>query len=275
MNETLELSFFETPVTIHCESEYTREVLLHMYAAFVVSEHAGAAKLVYTVGGGENGKEFYARRGDEFDLTTERVAQFMYRIEKDLTIQWEYARSDLYFLHASALDFGSGVVLLAGRSGNGKSTTCWAMTHNGFGYLSDELSPVDLESMRVHPFPHSLCLKSHPPAGYELPDTIIDTGPTLHVATCDMAGPVINEPRPLRAVLFVQYDPELEKPILSPLSTAAAATNLFTHALNPLAHPNDGLAAAAEIVKPLACAELRTAGLDDTCELVWQFVREI
>jgi hypothetical protein len=189
-----------------------------------------------------------------------------------MTIQWELARSDLYFLHASALDFGSGVVLLAGRSGNGKSTTCWAMTNNGFGYLSDELAPIDLKTMNVHPFPHSLCLKAHPPAGYELPDTIIDAGPTLHVSPTDIAQ-VVNVPRPIRAVLFVQYDPDLAKPELARLSTAAATANLYTHSLNALAHSNDGLAAAAEIVKPIACAELRTAELDDTCELIREFLR--
>ncbi len=84
---------------------------------------------------------------------------------------------------------------------------------------------------------------------------------------------VVNEPRPLLAALFVQYHPELDKPELTRMSTATAATNLFTHALNPLAHPNDGLAAAAEIVGSIACAEIKTARLDDTCELIWEYLR--
>jgi hypothetical protein len=272
MSETLSLVFFETPVAIHCESELTRDILLHMYGAFQVDSHTRPAELVYTVGGGEDDSDFYATRTDQFEFSSPYIAQFMYHMEKDMTIQWEYARADLYFLHASALEFGSGVVILAGSSGNGKSTTCWAMTNNGFGYLSDELAPINLNTMQVHPFPHSLCLKSHPPAGYELPETILDAGPTLHVSPLDIAT-VVNEPRPIRAVLFVQYDPELDKPQLTRMSAAVAATNLFTHALNPLAHANDGLAAAAAIVKPLACAELRTAGLDDTCELIREFLR--
>jgi len=275
MTETLQFSFFETPVTMHCESEISRDLMLHMYGAFVVESHPSAAKLVYTLGGGEDGKEFSGKRSTAFGFSTPHVAQFVYNVEKDMTLEWEYARSDLYFLHASALEFGSGVVLLAGQSGNGKSTTCWAMTNRGFGYLSDELSPVDLNTMCVHPYPHALCLKNLPPDGFELPDSTYDAGVTLHVPPEAMAEPNVLATRPLRAVLFVEYQADLEKPRLTPLSSAAAAANLFTHALNPLAHPNDGLAAAAEIVKPISCAELKTAGLDDTCELIWDFVRSL
>ena len=50
-------------------------------------------------------------------------------------------------------------MLLAGASGNGKSTTAWALLHRGFQYLSDELAPLDLSAMTVHAFPHALCLK--------------------------------------------------------------------------------------------------------------------
>jgi hypothetical protein len=272
MTETLHLSLFEIPITFHCESALTRDLLMHMYGEFRVPDHASAARLVYTMGGGENGADFYARRGEQFNFVSPRDYRFMYYVEKELTIQSELIRSDLYFLHSSALDFGPGVVLLSGHSGNGKSTTCWAMVNNGFGYLSDELAPVDLNTMQVHPFPHSLCLKKHPPEGYELPDTHLDVRATLHVRTGDMPR-VINKPRPLLGALFVKYHPELDKPELTVMSTAAAATNLFTHALNPLAHPNDGLAAAAQIVGSIACAELKTARLDDTCDLIWEYLR--
>ena len=275
MTHTLHFSFFETPATFTCTSELTRDLLLHQYSSLLVDGHAVEPELNYEVGGGEDGEPLYARRGTEFDKSWPRIEQFLYRVEKDMTIRWQHIRNDLYFLHASALDYGDGVILLGGRSGNGKSTTCWAMTNNGFNYLSDELSPIDPETMLVHPFPHALCLKAHPPAGYELPDTTLDAGRTLHVLPSDMKCDVIKQPKPVKAALFVEYDSDLEKPELTPLTTALSAANLYRHSLNALAHPNKGLGTAAKIVSSLSCAELKTAGLDDTCEVIWDFVRSL
>ena len=86
--------------------------------------------------------------------------EFLYMFEKDMTIETQKLRRDLYFVHAAVLELDGRALALVAPSGCGKSTTAWGLLHHGFKYLSDELAPVHLTTMRVRPFPHALCVKS-------------------------------------------------------------------------------------------------------------------
>ena len=57
-----------------------------------------------------------------------------------------------------------GHMWVLGKTGAGKSTTAWGLLHHGFSYLSDELAPIDLETLEVLPYRHALCLKRRPPS---------------------------------------------------------------------------------------------------------------
>jgi hypothetical protein len=52
------------------------------------------------------------------------------------------------------------------------------------------------------------------------------------------------------------------------MSAAEAAARLYTQALNPLAHPADGIDAALQVARGVRCFGLETADLDATCALV-------
>jgi hypothetical protein len=96
-------------------------------------------------------------------------------LKKELTIDLQKIRRELYFLHAASLSLAGQGLLIVAASGRGKSTTAWALLHHGFDYLSDELAPVDLGSLRVQPYPHALCLKKAPPLPYSLPERTLRT----------------------------------------------------------------------------------------------------
>ena len=55
---------------------------------------------------------------------------------------------------------------------------------------------------------------------------------------------------------------------MRPMGTAEAAARLYTQALNPLAHPEDGLDAALQVVRGARCFGLEAAALDATCALL-------
>src|SRR4030095_7633716 len=78
---------------------------------------------------------------------------FLYMFEKDMTIEAQKLRSDLYFVHAAVVELDGHALALVAPSGYGKSTTTWGLLHHGFKDLSDELAPVHLTAMQVHPFP--------------------------------------------------------------------------------------------------------------------------
>jgi len=202
------------------------------------------------------------------------LGELVFALEKDLTIELQLRRRELLFLHAAALEWRGHAILLAGASGNGKSTTAWALLHSGFRYLSDELAPLDLHTMDVHPFPHALCLKHEPPRPYALPGDAVRLGPRIHVSPRALPSPSVVGPRPLAAAFLVTYRPELAAPRLRTLGRAEASARLYVSALNPLAHANLGLDATVQIAERTPCFAVDTAELSRTAALIGATVAE-
>lgn len=194
--------------------------------------------------------------------------ELVYWLEKDITIELQRRRRDLLFLHAAALEFQGRAFLLAADAGSGKSTTTWALLHHGFAYLSDELSPIDPQTLEVFAYPHAICLKQAPPAPYGLPMTAMDLGRTLHIPVEALPAPPGEVPRPLGGIFLIRHDPGLESPRLRSLSTAEAAARIYPTALNVLAHPDRGLAVVLDLVRSVPCFALATAGLAATSAVI-------
>ncbi len=210
------------------------------------------------------------------DGTAKAVAEvdLLYEIEGIIVKAAQLAAAELIFLHAAALTYQSQGILLVGESGAGKSTLSWALCQHGLGYLSDELGPLDLRSgkIRVHPYPHAICLKDEPPPPYALPRQAFDTGVTWHIPT--VAIPQVELiPAPVSALFFVRNEPDNE-PSCRPVPAPQAAHRLYPQLLNALAHDNKGLAAAANIAQQLATFELISSDLTKTVELVINTLNE-
>jgi hypothetical protein len=203
---------------------------------------------------------------DEYEL--------LYAFEKHMTMEVQKLRQDLLFLHAAALERNRCAVLLVAPSGTGKSTTAWALIKSGFRYLSDELAPIALSTLQVHPYPHALCLKWEPPAPFSLPSETLRTSYTLHVPVDCFRDQVCDEGAPLAAIFFLRYDPQIGAPQANPISRAEAAARIYSNALNLLAHPRYGLDAALEVVQQSRCFELFTGDLRKTCNLIESLFKE-
>lgn len=214
------------------------------------------------------------RDGQRRELLAGGLAELLYRIEQGLVVRLQERRPDLLFLHAAALEFEQQVIVLAGESGHGKSTATWGLLHEGFTYLSDELCPLEPDSLRVHPYPHALCLKRPPPL-YPLPAATIDAGSRIYVPATALPGARARHagpPRPATALFFVRHDPARQVPRIDPLSPADAALRLYGCTLNALAHPNAGLDAVADIARRLPCFSLASAELGATSRLLADMV---
>ena len=79
---------------------------------------------------------------------------------------------------------------------------------------------------------------------------------------------VVSKPMLVMAIFFLEYRPGRSAPSLRPLSNAESAARLFAHALNPLAHPEHGLAGAAAIAQSVPSFCLKSGDLSLTCELI-------
>jgi hypothetical protein len=203
-------------------------------------------------------------------LSADDTADLVFLLEKDLTVFLQRRRPDLLFLHSAALAWQDRAVLLVGESGGGKSTTAFALLHEGFRYLSDELAPIDLRAMSVVPYPHALCLKAVPES-YALPPEALDLGATIHVPPCALPGGTVHEPRPLSAIFILA---PVGGPALRPMRPAEAAARLYTHVLNALAHPNQGLDAVLDVADRVPCFALARGELRAMCTVIREALLE-
>jgi len=254
-------------VAIDCRDRLAAELIVANYAAMQIDQRHNP-DLQYEVRRRGNGSQFcLARQGREL-ITAWDESELLFTLEKELTIELQKIRRELYFLHAAALSRGGQGFLIAAPSGTGKSTTTWALLHHGFDYLSDELAPLDLDSLRLQPYPHALCLKNEPPLPYALPARSVRTSSTLHVPVAHLPNSFVSRPTPLSAIFFLEYCPQSNIPMARTITKAEGAARLFVNALNPLAHEQDGLAGAAVIAQRVPSFHLKSAALGPTCDLV-------
>ena len=269
----LSASILHQNVRIDCADPDLRRVLFANFAAMAATTGSALPDLDYCIKSGRRPAFTLVRNGQTL-LHGAYPGELLYMLEKDITVELQKRRSDLFFLHSAALEWQGKACLLAAESGHGKSTTSWALLHHDFGYLTDELSPVDLHSMQVFPYPHALCLKRLPPQPYPLPAEAIDLGRTIHVPERSFPRRAVSGPRPLGAVFLLNYRPDLDAPKLSRIGPSEASAHLYVTALNALAHSNHGLDAVASIARQVPCFSVSSAELRATCMLIRSAVEQ-
>ena len=174
-------------VHVDCPDPWLRHVVTANFAAMTTAIDGVVPDLHYRVAKGTTRETIsLVCQGRAIHEDADRD-DLLFLLEKDITVELQRRRADLLFLHAAAIEWQGTALLLAAESGSGKSTTTWGLLHHGFQYLSDELSPVDLNTMRVFPYPHALCLKQDPPPPYALPASAIRLGRTIHVPVDTLA----------------------------------------------------------------------------------------
>ncbi|MDZ5461426.1 hypothetical protein [Azohydromonas lata] len=256
-------------VRIACDDAAPARVLRANFAALPAADAQAEADLDYRACRHPQGDGWMLLRRGHPAVTAPDLCDLLYHLEKDLIIALQLRRPTLLHLHAAALEFQGRAWLLAGDSGAGKSTTAWGLLHHGFNYLSDELSPVDLEALAVHAYPHALCLKRRPPNAPAWPEgQVLELGRTMHIPVAALPAAVVPSPCPLGGMLFIRHDPLLREPELRPLHAAEAGAHLYVTTLNALAHARHGMDAVVGLAKSVPAWSLTTADLDGTCRLV-------
>lgn len=252
-------------VTIDCADAGIRTLLTACYAR--LAGRSAPAHLRYAVVPAGGGRWRLERAGRP-PLATADAGEVLFQLDQDLVIQLQTFRDDLLFVHAGVLEFDGRAFILVAESGGGKSTTTWALVHHGFRYLSDELAPVDLATLAVHPYPRALSLKDTPPHPYPLPGTALMTSRGFHVTSHALPGGVGDIPARLAAIFFLRQHSTRRRPAARRVSAAEAGARLYANTLNALAHPEDGLEAAIRVARDSACFQLSLGDLRATSGLV-------
>jgi hypothetical protein len=259
-------------VQIDCADPIARGLLAANFGSMPAGTAGGRPDLHYLVNCTGSAHFFTIEREGSDQLTGEGLGDLLSLLEDDVIVELQKRRPDLLFLHSAAVEWQGKAYLFAAETGSGKSMTTWGLLHHGFRYLSDELSPVELDSLTVLPFPRALCLKQSPRAAYRLPQHAIHLGRTIHIPVGSPGGASVSAPRAIGAVFLIRHHPELHAPALRELGLAEASARLYVTALNSLAHSNHGLDAVARVAEHVPCFSLESADLSSTCALIRSLV---
>ena len=264
---SLSLYILGEAVEVVCDDPAAARALRENYEA-LSRDASGGANLRYRVSAEPSTSGFLLRRHDGCALLAADLGELVFQLEKAIIVALQESRPDLLFLHAAALERDRAAWLVVGASGAGKSTTAWGLLHHGFNYLSDELAPIDLDTLEVLPYPHALCLKRRPPPPYLIPAESLDLGRTIHVPARSLPSVSRLDPCALQAVFFVSQDSRGGKPAVRRVSTAEAAARMYVSTLNALAHDARGLDAVLRVVGRISCFVLQAGDLERTCQVV-------
>lgn len=267
----LTLSVLDRGVRIVSDDAAVLELLTAAYGA--MASEPPEVHLEYRVGQRADRRLFFSRNGSD-PAEAEDEGDFLWQFDGDLAVELQNLRRDLYFVHSAALGFHEKACLLVGGIGAGKSTLGWGLLHHGFDYSSDELAPIDLESLGVRPYPRALCLKHEP--GSAFPATgAVRTSRALYLPAAGLPAVVEQGPRRVAATFLLAFDPEVSEPSLRRISAAEATARIYPNVLNALAHPADGLDGAIRIATGTECFALTSADLEATCLLVKATVEQL
>ncbi len=192
-------------------------------------------------------------------------------------------RRGLYAIHAGAVVQQDRALIIAGRSGQGKTTLTLGLVRQGWQLLSDEFALLERRSGYLQPYPRSLHLR-RPTLGLIPELAFVSTTPPAQlggglewaVSLSDLAhawpGVAAAPARPA-AVLLLDGTPDPARPpLISPLPAAQTALELLKGTWAAAIDFEASLATLGEMLTGVACASLRVGALDRTAAAVTEWM---
>ena len=186
-------------------------------------------------------------------------------------------RRGLFAIHAGAVAGPAGAVIVAGQSGQGKSTLVLGLARRGWALLSDELALLDPSHRLVHPYPRAIHVRPGTVALIpELaplearPWVTLGGGNEWSVAPAEVArllGTRLGEAAPLAAVVLLQGRPDpLLQPRIREELPAVAAIELLRSTWAASADFPGTLEAVGDMVSSVPCYRLAIGAFEPTIE---------
>ncbi len=185
-------------------------------------------------------------------------------------------------LHAATLTHAGGGILLAGPSGQGKSTLAAAMMARGWTYLCDEFALIDPRTLHVHPFPKALCIKA---GSFDVVERLgvplwrrghyvkASKGPVAYVRPYQLGLDAKPRPSPIRFIVFPKYARGLV-PRMRTVSRGRTAFMLAANAFNRTAHSPNAMSILSDVVRDAVCVSLESGDINQSCDLLESLVAD-
>lgn len=188
----------------------------------------------------------------------------------------------IYAVHAGAVANEAGAIVIAGRSGQGKTTLVLGLLSRGFTLLSDELALVDPTSRRimayrrsVHVRPGTIALIPDLAVLEDRPRAELGGGSEWAVRPEEISSILgggqaeLPEAADVGAVLVLDGTPAANRaPLLAEISPAIAALELLRGTWAASVDFGGTLGAISEAIAGVPCARLTVGDLDATLDAV-------
>jgi len=252
--DELYIEFDGQQVTVGTDVPEMRDYLARTYELMLAKRSGSSISrldLTHAAGG-------YALRGaSEIDHDGEISGLYEF-VKHQLLVQFIRERQDLLWLHAAAVERHGKALIVAGPSGQGKSTLSTRLCEKGWSFMSDDIAPVRMSSNDVLPFPQAPFRRIG--GGHRVDRTALEA---LEKESVSIAAESIRrQPAPIAAIVFPLYRPGA-RPTLVPMASGNAAFELLRSYTNFVDHKESGVARASELAREIPAYELvYSAGLD-------------
>jgi hypothetical protein len=191
-------------------------------------------------------------RDGRLDYQHESLRVLLLHVLWDLNRLVPERSRDFLAFHAAAVTGPNGALVLPAPRGTGKSTLTATLLREGFGYLSDELVPLDPITRRVYAYPRPITLDQQAVQAFAgLEDRLDDGGArggnqySRFVRPEDL-GAAIAGPAPVQALVFIA--PRREgRPRLEPIPKAEAVERLAALSMNLYRYAERGIALLSRV----------------------------
>jgi hypothetical protein len=191
----------------------------------------------------------------------------------------ELHRRDIYAIHAGALVDRGAALVVAGRSGQGKTTLTLGLLRRGLGLLSDEFAVIDPASQRIMPYRRSLHIRPGTPELIpelrglaERPRRQLGGGVEWSVTPDELAEVFpgcLAASAPLRYVILLDGAPDPSSPpALTPAPAALATIELLRGTWAASRDFAAGLSRLSRLMSGVTCARLRAGALEPTLDAI-------
>jgi hypothetical protein len=187
-------------------------------------------------------------------------------------------------LHAGAVVRAGRATVVAGTSGQGKTTLVLGLVARGLGLLSDELALIEPSTSRILPYRRSVHVRPGTPELvpeltflHDRPRHAIGGGVEWALPPADVARVLpggLADPAPLSHVILLDGRPDPRRPpSLTPVTAGVAAMELLRSMPSAATDFGGALRRLSRLLPGASCARLRGGPLEPTLDLVLEWTR--
>jgi len=191
----------------------------------------------------------------------------------------ELHKRDIYAIHAGATVYRGAALIIAGRSGQGKTTLTLGLLQRGLGLLSDEFAVIDPATQQIMPYRRSVHVRPGTPELIpelhflnQQPQHRLGGGIEWSLTPADLVQAFpgcLAHAAPLRYVLLLDGAPRsADIPTITPVPAALATMELLRGTWAASRDFRGGLARVGRLMNSVVCARLHVGAFEPTLKAI-------